>query len=89
MSHGVAALAQVCHVVGVEVGERRANALVEPCFADEMAVRFGRDGKSIRHFNSLAGEFADHLAERCVLSADQRDIGNRDVGEPFDEGVGL
>ena len=85
LPHGVTTLAQVRHVARVEIAKRRANELVEPRFADEMAESVGRDGEAVGHSNALAGEFTHHLAERRVLAADQRDIGNGDVGKPFDQ----
>jgi hypothetical protein len=85
----MSAFSEVRHVVCVEVGERGTDALIELCFADEMPEAHGGDGKTIRHLHSLAGEFAHHLAKRGVFAADERNVINRDVGEPFDERMGL
>ena len=87
LPHGLAALAQVRHVARVEVQECRSDLLIDSCLADEMAERLGRDRKAIGHFHSLAREFADHLAERRIFSADQRDILDADVGKPSNEEV--
>ena len=84
LPHLAAALAEVLHVVRVEVAQNLADALVEPRLAQKMAVRLGRDGETIGHLDALARQFAAHLAQRGILAADQRDVVDADLVKPED-----
>jgi len=46
---------------------------------EQMAVGPGSDRKAVGHAHALRAQFADHFAQRGVLAADLRDIGDADV----------
>ena len=86
---GSATFGKLGDVVGVEADERGADDGIEFRFGDEMTVSLGGDGEAVGDVHSLSAELADHLAERGVLAADERDVLDARVREPFDEGAGV
>ena len=69
-----------------------AEKLVDPPFdsrsRDEVAVGLGGDRESVGHADAQRRQFADHLAQRRHLAADQSHVGQTDFREPPDEAHG-
>ncbi len=74
-------------ILDVEIGERRANALVEAVLLQEIPIRLCRGGKAAGHVHAGARERADHFAERGVLAADDFHIAFAQALERQDEFV--
>src|SRR5690606_4861395 len=58
----------------VEHAERAFDALIEPARREKIAVRLGGGGEAAWHAHPEGGELSDHLAERCILPPDPRDV---------------
>jgi len=66
------------------VGEQRGDAAAQHVLVDETPIRIGGRGKPARNPDALCGELPDHLSQRRVLPADQRDILATGLFKPYD-----
>ncbi len=63
-------------VVDVQAGQALGNALGQVVVLEEIAESQCRGGKTARNAHAGAVQLGDHLAQRCVLAADDLDIGH-------------
>ncbi len=82
-----AAVAQVVHVRGVEVGEDVPDAVQGAGSVQEAPVSFGRDGEAVRDVHVLFGQVAVHFAQAGVLAAHDINVVVGQVLQPDDVGV--
>src|SRR5262249_1720933 len=69
-------------VVDVERAERTVDARRKAVLFQELAEGEGGSGESAGDPNALRVQLADHLAERGILAADQRQVGHAQAIEP-------
>jgi hypothetical protein len=79
-------LAKLGEVAGVETGENLFDRRDQTVLGEEVLIGPGRDREAVGDLDAVGGQLAVHLAERCVLPADARNIGEFDVLEPSDVG---
>ena len=70
---------QVIDILHVQAIERFVQALPGVGLVQQITVGLCRDRKTVGHPHALRAQLADHLAQRSILAADQRDIGNADL----------
>ena len=70
---------QVIDILHVQAIERLVQAAPGVGLVEQVAVSAGGDGKAVGHPHALCAQFADHFAQRGILAADLRNIGNADV----------
>ena len=63
----------------MKVADERRNPFIEAARPQEMAVRVGRDGETIRHADACSPQRQIHLAERRILAADERHVAETDL----------
>ena len=64
---------------GVEVVEFGVQTVPGAGLVQHVAIGLGGDGESVRHADALPGQLLEHLAQRGVLSADQRHVVDAEV----------
>ena len=69
---------------GVEVVEFGMQAIPRGCLVQHVAIGRSGDGEPVRHTDALIGQLLQHLAERCVLPADQWHVVDAEVLEEAD-----
>ncbi len=71
-------------VVSIKPGEGLFEVVEYPCGVEDVPVALRGHGKPIRDLHALRGQLTVHLAERCVLPADETDILVSDIDKPAD-----
>ncbi len=61
-------------VGGVELVEFRVQTVPRAGLVQHVTIGLGGDGESVRDADALPGQLLEHLAQRRVLSADQRHV---------------
>ena len=76
-------------IIDIERCQPRGDARLEIVMHEELAEgeRGGREPAG--DANSGVGELTDHFAQRRVLAADERNVGDRCLGKPADPRSGL
>ena len=74
-------------VVGVETGQEISDVMFERSATQEIPVRFGGDGKTIRHIDSFGSQLTIEFTERSILAADECHVVDADLIKPADISV--
>ena len=74
-------------VLDVQRGEAVEDALVQVVVGDEGLEGVGGGREAAGHGDAELGQVADHLAERGVLAADLRQVGQSQLVQPEDVGA--
>ena len=82
MADAATTLTEVADISSVQITQDIPHPVIQPALAHEVTIGVGRDRKAVGHSNTLRHEFAVHLAQRGVLTSNQRDVINARFGKP-------
>src|SRR6478609_5988926 len=79
--------AEIIEVPRIEVCKDALDLVTQPGLFQKVAVRVCGNREAVWDAHPSRGKLADHLSKRCILSANEWNVFDADIGEPPNEGI--